>query len=145
MVIDGKTQLVGSNYSKAIAHIKQAALKKDKIVFEAVEQPSDQLKLIGSALTEQRQSTCFAAIVEDGLVSQVRSGENSGARLPHNSVVRDWLELGSLTSQKSLHFDKNVTLKKAWNLKNVRVVLFLQTPEGEVTAAAVSRTHERTN
>ncbi|CAN5463622.1 DUF1223 domain-containing protein [soil metagenome] len=140
MVINGKTQLVGSNYLKALAEIKQAALTaKDKISFDVVEQSSDQLKLSGTAITEQKQSTCVAAIVEDGLVSQVKSGENSGARLPHNSVVREWLELGSLTAQKPLHFDRNVALKKSWNLKNVRVVLFLQTPTGEVTTAATKR------
>ncbi len=146
MVINGKTQLVGSNYEKALAEIKQAALTaKNKVAFDALEQPSDQLRLTGTAVTEQKQSSCVAAIVEDGLISQVRSGENSGERLPHNSVVREWLELGNVTAQKPLHFDRIVTLKKSWNLKNVRVVLFMQTPTGEVIAAATTRTHTPTN
>lgn len=142
MVIDGKIQLVGSNYQKALAEIKQAAhTSKDRIEFEILEQPSQQLKLNGTATTEQKQSSCIAAVVEDGLISQVRSGENSGERLPHNSVVREWLELGNSSAQKPLHFERHVPVKKSWNLKNMRIVLFLQTPAGEITTAATTGTH----
>lgn len=140
MVIDGKIQFVGSNYQKALAEIKHAALAaRDRIAFEVQQQPSEQLRISGTAITEQKQSACIAAIVEDGLVSQVRSGENSGERLPHNSVVREWIVLGNLGAEKPFHFDTSVKVRKPWNLKNVRVTMFLQTPSGEVTAVAASR------
>lgn len=39
---------------------------------------------------------------ENGLASQVKAGENSGRRLTHDFVVRDWLEVGTLSAEGRL-------------------------------------------
>lgn len=74
-----------------------------------------------------------AVVVEDGLVSSVKSGENAGETLRHARVVRAVQTLA--TPGKQPHF----TLKLPVDLKpaNARVVVFLQrTGLGEITAAA---------
>ncbi len=137
MVIDGKTQIIGSDYWKALAAIKQAArAEKEELAFDVQKRSPLHLTLSGTATTQQKQTSCIAAVVEDGLLSQVKSGENSGEHLKHDSVVREWLEIGSASVQKPLHFKRDVAISNSWNLKNVRVVLFLQTPTGETTALA---------
>src|SRR5206468_4636081 len=40
------------------------------------------------ALADRKGTTVFVALVESGLVSEVKAGENAGARLTHDHVVR---------------------------------------------------------
>ena len=41
---------------------------------------------------------------ESGLISDVKAGENSGVRLKHDNVVRDWVELGHVAINGTLDF-----------------------------------------
>ncbi len=80
------------------------------------------------------RSSLYLALVESGLSSDVKAGENSGARLYHDFVVRSWhgpfaLENGGLKLQR------RIAAKPEWKTANSRLVAFIQEPNGEIAQA----------
>lgn len=49
------------------------------------------VRLTGEVLPRKGRSEAYLALYENGLVSAVEAGENRGARLRHDYVVRQWL------------------------------------------------------
>lgn len=82
----------------------------------------------------------FVAVTESKLVSQVRAGENKGATLVHDHVVREWvgpiaLVRGAVTAHRE------IALGTGWNSTEIGAVSFVQnTSTGEVLQA-VSADH----
>jgi hypothetical protein len=77
------------------------------------------------------KSALYLALVESGLSSDVKAGENSGARLYHDFIVRSWhgpfaLENGGLELQR------RIAAKPEWKIANSRLVAFVQEPNGEI-------------
>ncbi len=139
MVIDGKTEFVGSNYSRAIHTIKAAALRpKETISLSLPTETSEHLSLKGSVSTSHKGGTCYGAVVEDSLFSSIKAGENSGIRLGHTSVVREWIDMGNVGRTGQLQFEREVPIKNSWNANKLRVVVFLQDPDGQILAVAAS-------
>ena len=58
---------------------------------------------------------------ENGLASQVKAGENSGRRLTHDFVVRDWQEVGTLSAEGRL--DARSTLPARSDIQPARTGL----------------------
>lgn len=89
MVVDGRTEFVGSRRADATRAI-DAALKLQRDQRLTI----SSLGLDGRTLTGQLQLTpggdaeILVAVTENGLVSQVESGENEGRTLHHDHVVR---------------------------------------------------------
>ncbi|MEN9868148.1 MAG: hypothetical protein RL748_3738 [Pseudomonadota bacterium] len=80
----------------------------------------------------------FVALVESGLVSEVKSGENSGAVLKHDYVVREWLAPVSLSgdaSQTRAALTRAISLPAGANSKNMGIAAFVQNDKGEVLQA----------
>jgi hypothetical protein len=74
----------------------------------------------------------FIALYENGLSSEVKNGENGGATLKHDYVVREWL--GPFTLEQALN--KQVSLKPEWKSGNMGAVAFVQNrSNGEVLQA----------
>ena len=48
------------------------------------------IRLEGRTVPRKGRATAYLAIYENGLETEVRAGENAGARLRHGHVVRDW-------------------------------------------------------
>lgn len=48
------------------------------------------IRLEGRTVPRKGRATAYLAIYENGLETEVRAGENAGARLRHGQVVRDW-------------------------------------------------------
>lgn len=144
MVIDGKTEFVGSNYAQALADIRSSAKKaKADIDLGGSKRTSDQLFLRGKiSLSEGlrgRRASIFAALVEDNLSSSVKSGENAGSRLAHSSVVRELIELDEIKGAEPLLIQKTIKLPVRLQAKNLRLVIFVQAPGAEVLGAASTR------
>lgn len=77
----------------------------------------------------------YVAISENGLVSKVSRGENSGATLHHDGTVRQWYGPVRL-SQGRAQFHRDVTLPAGWNRNRLQAVAFVQAPdEGRVLQA----------
>ena len=67
----------------------------------------------------------YLALTESGLVSKVTNGENSGATLAHDHVVRAWF--GPITLQDgAVQTRREIVLPLAWNRAKMEVVAFVQ-------------------
>jgi hypothetical protein len=83
-------------------------------------------------------SKLFVALYENGLATEVKAGENSGATLKHDYVVRDWIGPVALSSdQKSgkAALPRALAVPAGAAAKNLGVAAFIQTDSGEVLQA----------
>jgi hypothetical protein len=74
----------------------------------------------------------YLAITEDGLVSQVRAGENRGALLRHDHVVRAFAGPLPLTAETDIELPKNLDTRHA------TVVAFVQRDSDGAVAQVLS-------
>jgi hypothetical protein len=126
MVVDGRNEFVGSNLAK-ISLAMNAAPKneKGKIQLEILE--NSNLKFNISELPAHEKSTVFVAIAEDNLSTDVKSGENGGRKLEHDSVVRELTAIAAITpEQKGFEMEKKNELNPNWKRKDLRIVVFVQ-------------------
>lgn len=80
----------------------------------------------------------FVVITEDGLVSRVKAGENAGATLSHEHVVRRWLGPTALVRGSAATHQATV-LDARWQRRQLGVVAFVQDmSSGEVLQAVAS-------
>lgn len=140
MVVDGKTQFNGSNFGEAISAIATAAKVNKASLTASAEIQNDVLKIdaelqsLNSKIKDD--GTLNLALVEDNLVTQVKGGENSGRRLPHNSVVREIFVLGDVSTASSGRIHKTVMLNKALSQKHIRAVAFVQSKKSKIIVGA---------
>jgi hypothetical protein len=67
----------------------------------------------------------YLAVAESGLVSNVTRGENSGATLSHDHVVREWIGPVRLTGGTA-RIKRDVALPAAWSRARLEVIAFVQ-------------------
>lgn len=79
----------------------------------------------------------YVALVENGLVTDVKSGENSGVMLKHDYVVREWLGPFNLDGggKSSNAFSRPIAVPSGASSKNLGVAAFVQNDKGEVLQA----------
>jgi hypothetical protein len=125
MVVDGKAEFVGSNWSKAIAAIAEAArAPKAEVQISSAAKSADSISIDVRATNlpiSEGVVDFMLGITETDLASQVSRGENAGRRLQHRTVVRKLLQIGT-----GLTGNSTVTLEKNWKRENLRAVAFLQ-------------------
>lgn len=81
----------------------------------------------------------FLALYENNLTSIVKRGENAGATLHHDFVVRQWLGPLALNGKSPAAWRQEIKLNKEWNPESLGLAAFVQnTATGEVLQA-VSR------
>jgi hypothetical protein len=134
MVVDGRTELVGSRERQALQAIAKAA-KEPKTEVLVRPRPAagphtarwdvsvGRIDAAGNDTAE-----VWLAVTEAGLHSSVTAGENSGHELAHASVVR-WLQkIGVATRSVDSSFSQAVTedLKAGWNRQHLSAVVFVQ-------------------
>lgn len=79
----------------------------------------------------------YAALVEDGLVSSVKAGENQGATLHHERVVRLWLGPFAVPAE-GLAWSGSVPLPTGADPRKLAWVAFAQQPGAEVAQAVLA-------
>ena len=67
----------------------------------------------------------YLALAESGLASKVTRGENSGATLVHDHVVREWFGPIRFIAGAA-HVQRDVALPAAWNRARLEVIAFVQ-------------------
>jgi hypothetical protein len=67
----------------------------------------------------------FVALTEDAIASRVSAGENSGATLPHDHVVREWIGPIPLSGGHA-EVERAVTPGSNWNRAELGIVGFVQ-------------------
>jgi hypothetical protein len=136
MVVDGQREFVGNSIRDAGTAIHEAAQRaKAEITItpEASVQGDTQhfdVKVAKLADTESKEDAdIWLAITEDGLVGDVKAGENAGKSLQHAAILRSFHKIGGVSSGKeSSPFEANpeVKFKSNWKKENLRVVVLVQ-------------------
>jgi hypothetical protein len=148
MVVDGRTQFLGSSERDAALEIEKAARGAETDVSIASENAdakgSRQFtvsvgKLAGNAPGDVAE--VWLAVTEDGLQSSVNRGENSGQVLHHAATLRSLRKIGVADPNKapsSFTNDARVKFDSHWNSGNLRVVVFVQEKKSRVILGAAS-------
>lgn len=125
MIVDGREEFIGSNLGRAQKAILDAA-KTPKATIE-ITPSADKYKIKISDIPAHENATVFLAITEDNLASNVKGGENSGAKLEHTAVVRELSSLGMLAAgQQNLDLETALQIQSGWKKENLKLVVFVQ-------------------
>ena len=135
MVVDGREQFIGSNYRAATTAIARAAslpgarmqltLKVSRVSAPSAQVTTQVQSPVGVPLTGTAE--VFLAVTEDGLVTQVRRGENGGRQLRHSAAARTITSIGVPRADGgSWSVATNVHISPDWNLGRTRIVAFAQ-------------------
>jgi hypothetical protein len=128
MVINGQTQVLGSDWNAASSAIRAAAQGTTAMVLLKVT-GWDGLSFQVRGLPKGTQTAdMLLAVTESGLESSVAGGENGGRRLRHSAVVRSITSLGKLDTKKDGAYsaEARLNLRPDWNRQNLKLVLFVQ-------------------
>ena len=136
MVVDGRTELIGSQEGKAqreIATAAQAPKAKVGLVKESTRPHDDVISMhvrVGQLprITSNDTGKVWLAITEGGLSTDVRRGENAFRTLRHTGVVRRMDLLRALEAGDAEGFTAEFTVSLApeWKRQNLRAVVFIQ-------------------
>ncbi len=98
-------------------------------------QPSGGALPVEISARAARDGNLFVALYQNGLSSEVKAGENRGAMLTHDYVVRDWIGPLTLTADGRTALPRALALPAGALPKNLGVAAFVQTDRGEVLQA----------
>lgn len=141
MVVNGRAEFVGDDFSRASSEIERAANQQSATVqLQPVKNPknADLVDLVVhiqdlppvrvAANKDGSPIQVFLAVTENNLTSQVQRGENSGRRLRHVEVVRSFGLIGTIDPRDKQQFSVRSTLKfpATWKRQDLRAVVFLQ-------------------
>ncbi len=120
--------------SSAINQTQQLASRAN-LTLNAVNEADGSITLIANAALLNPKVTknadVFVALYENGLITQVKAGENNGRELKHDYVVRQLFGAYQLNNQHQ--FSKNFTLANNWKSKEAGAVIFVQdSSNGEI-------------
>ena len=127
MIVDGRTEFVGSDEDRArqaIAHAALALTAQVNVIKSGPETLSVRVDHVPASAKNDPADVVFA-ITEDGLASSVGGGENSGRHLVHTAVVRRFKVLGT-TSGGMFTATPTVTLENGWRRGHLHAVVFVQ-------------------
>ncbi|HEY8086181.1 MAG TPA: DUF1223 domain-containing protein [Methylophilaceae bacterium] len=137
VVLDGKDYRSygsGSRFADDVNEINHSAARANIALTVSHDAAQYSLKVNAHG---PAKSVLYLALVENGLSSDVKAGENSGTKLYHDHVVRAWL--GPFNVETSgLELQRSVAIKPEWKTANLRAVAFVQEANGEVAQAVAT-------
>ena len=138
-VVDGAREFVGSDEAAARELIRAAGAAAKTPIAMAVETAAGGERVrvridVGPSSARQSKLDVLLAVAEDGLVSDVRRGENADRRLSHVGVVRSLVRVARVDAATGLTTTEAIRLDASWRRDKLRVVAFVQDP---VTRAVV--------
>jgi hypothetical protein len=136
MVVNGRTQLVGSRGDQALKAVQEAqsipATRVELVAAEARTPSEPHFTVSVGKIAEPSASDSaevWLAITESGLSSQVERGENAGRNLSHASVLRSLRRIGNADGRarsESFQGEASIKLKTNWKRENLTAVVFVQ-------------------
>ena len=135
MVVDGQTELIGSQREVAQQAIARSAAAPKAAIALAMtggggrNAVSVEVTISGVArLGALGEADLWLAVTEEGLATDVRRGENANRRLPHAAVVRRLEKIETLPIPVPDRFTAvaQVALDPDWQDGSLRLVAFLQ-------------------
>jgi hypothetical protein len=132
MVVDGETQFLGSDSSKAVAAISQAA-GRDKIALELMAPVISGQTVTGSVSGKPGgerlpHADLYAALVQPSASTEVKGGENGGKQLNHVSVARSFAKIGKLEDLARGPVSFKIAAPAQTDPAGMRLVVFAQLP-----------------
>jgi hypothetical protein len=127
MIVDGQTQFVGSDAGQARQAILAAA-RAPKADVRVTKTGQNTLSVQVShlpGLAAGDAAEVVLAVTEDGLLSSVGGGENSGRHLRHSAVVRRLIGLGQ-ASGGTFTAAPTLSVPAAWRQGRLHAVVFVQ-------------------
>jgi hypothetical protein len=151
MVVNGQTEFVGSDMTRAMHEIGAAAQAATTAVdLRSVPNSTDpdlldlSVQLTNLKTAKWRDSNVYLAVTENGLTTLVPRGENSGRTLRHSSVVRSFGVIGRVKPQGANggQLVSTLRLPPEWKRENLRAVVFVQERDTfRITGASVVDLH----
>ena len=139
LVIDGRSQVLGSDEKSAESAIARAAAhqKSGVRILTAKREANDAVISITVDALASGKKDVWVAVADDHDQSSVRKGENSGRTLTHVAVVRSLSKAGTVT--KAAPFEKTLRVPLPTPAADMRVVVFVAEFGGPVVALATER------
>ncbi len=135
MIVNGQTQFVGSNSEAAENAIKKALKTNAEygISMDLSWANSGELSIKYSLTPKPDNDVIHFALVEKNLSTYVKRGENSGRKLEHDNVVREFdTSTAKEKSERKLKVDKDI------NLNNSRLIAYVQNKNSYKVLGAAS-------
>ena len=113
MIVNGETQFVGSDSEAAENAIKDVLKTNSQygISMEVSWVDSKQLKIKYNLTSAPENAVINIALVEKNLSTDVKRGENSGRKLEHDNVVREFdTSIAKEKSERKLRVAEDITL-----------------------------------
>jgi len=126
MVVDGRTELVGSDKAGALRAIADAARQPKAAVAVAPGGGGSLAIRVEPLPGAQGPLDVYLAVTEGRLHSQVLRGENAGRRLEHTAVVRRLTVLGGPAPGQAFTATPQVAVDPGWKRGDLRAVVFVQ-------------------
>jgi hypothetical protein len=131
-VIDGTREFIGSDWNAARRLLTDAkSAIKTRVTLTAQADATDNRRVtiridVGRPEGSTVHGDVLLALVEDGLSTDVRRGENANRRLSHAAVVRSLERTGTISAQTGFSATRTVVLDPSWNRTAVKAVAFVQ-------------------
>ncbi|HEY6895252.1 MAG TPA: DUF1223 domain-containing protein [Rhodanobacteraceae bacterium] len=128
LVVDGRSELVGSDAAGARRAIDRAAAASHGTVSIAAAESGGRVSIdvrVSGLPARHEPAEVVIGITEDGLSSKVTRGENHGRVLSHAAVVRQLVAIGDATDE-SAAAHREVTLEPEWSRPRLTIVAFVQ-------------------
>ena len=122
-VVDGKTEVLGSNESAIVSAAKAAAQAPHGTLSVTPSPGGARISVAG--LPGHSDARVMLAVVEDDLVSRVERGENAGRTLSHTAVARVLREVGRIPATAA-QWSAEVPVPTDLSWKQTRVIAFVQ-------------------
>src|SRR5262245_10107268 len=143
MVVDGQTAFIGSDLAAARHAIERAATAPRGVARLDVDasvktRVAVSVTTSGLPVTAGERSDVIVVIVEDGLRTDVKRGENKGKMLTHAAVVREMVTAGE-AAEDGAAVRAEVKIQPDWQRERLRAVAFVQERKSRrVLAVAVA-------
>jgi hypothetical protein len=139
-IVNGNAEFVGSDVRRLDSEVDKALAKPAGTSVAMTQSPwttGGPVKVNAVVASAPAGSVLCAALCEDGLLTDVKRGENGGHKLAHDGVVRSY-SVSDIPSDGKV----SVTLKAPLDIdaSRARVVLYVQDAKTlAITGAAMSR------
>jgi hypothetical protein len=141
MVVDGRTEFVGSDASAARKAIdRSAAVPHGSLVLQIADAGASRVTVSVDArdlppVSKGDRADIIVAVTEDGLQSIVKGGENRGRTLSHAAVVRQ-MTTAREVAETSASARVDVPLASDWHRDRLKIVGFVQERRGRTILAS---------
>lgn len=123
-----------ARFETSIAEINR--MPAQALIVLGIDRAQDSLE-VNAKIQTASQADLYIALYENGLASQVRAGENNGALLHHDYVVREWFGPYPI-NQQSQSVQQRVKVRNDWKSESLGVAAFVQRRGGQEILQAVA-------